>query len=207
VTGRIVVLVSGSGSNLQALLRACALGEVPGEIAAVVADRSCPGLRIAGESGVPTIVVEPAGYPDRAAWSAVLLECVQAFAPSLVVSAGFMRILAPVFVDALYGRVVNLHPSLLPAFPGAHAVRDALAAGVKVTGTTVHLVDNEIDHGPIVAQEPVRVHDDDSEATLAARIKEAEHRMLPEACRLLLGGRVRVVGGRTLVAPEPVRAR
>ena len=111
---------------------------------------------------------------------------VAGYRPDLVVSAGFMRILAPVFVDAFAGRLINLHPSLLPAFPGAHAVRDALAAGVKVTGTTVHHVDHLVDHGPILLQEAVDVRADDDEASLHARIKAVEHRLLPEACRILL---------------------
>src|SRR5918992_1631954 len=146
VDGRIVVLVSGSGTNMTALATACREGRVPGAIVAVVADHR----------------------------------------PDLVVSAGFMRILAPVFVDAFEGRLINLHPALLPAFPGAHAVRDALDHGVKVTGTTVHLIDHDVDHGRILFQVPVEVLPDDTEESLHERIKEAEHQLLPEACRRLL---------------------
>lgn len=184
--GRIVVLISGSGSNLESLHHACERGEVPGRVVAVFADRVCGGLDLARGFGIPAEVVAPSEYDDRAAWSAALRDAVLAHRPDLVVSAGFMRILAPVFVDAFFGRLINLHPALLPSFPGAHAVRDALEAGVKVTGSTVHLVDHLVDHGPIIDQEAVRVADDDTEATLHERIKAVEHRLLPKACRALL---------------------
>lgn len=199
VSGRIVVLVSGSGSNMVALAEACAAGEVPGEVAAVAADRACGGLDRAGERGIPTELVAFGDYVDREAWSLALRDAVARHEPDLVVSAGFMRIVSPVFVDAFTGRIINLHPALLPAFPGAHAVRDALAFGVRVTGTTVHFVDYEVDHGPILLQEPVAVEPADTEATLHERIKAVEHRLLPEACRLVLEGRVRIEGHRTVV--------
>lgn len=198
MAGRIVVLISGSGSNMQALAEACAEGSVPGDVVAVIADRDCPGIELAARMGIPTSVVEP-GDASREAWSASLRDAVDGHHPDLVVSAGFMRILAPVFVDAFADRLINLHPSLLPAFPGARAVREALAAGVKITGSTVHFVDHEVDHGPIILQEPVRVDAMDDEEALHARIKEVEHRLLPQACRLFLEGRVRLEGGRTVV--------
>lgn len=186
MAGRIVVLVSGSGSNMSALIDACEREEVPGLVAAVAADRSCPALEIAGERKVNTFVCDFASYDSRPRWNDDLRDAVREFEPDLVVSAGFMRILAPSFVDAFAGRLINLHPSLLPAFPGVHAVRDALAYGVKITGTTVHLVDHEVDHGPILLQEAVPVLPGDTAATLHERIKEVEHRLLPSACRIML---------------------
>ena len=190
MAGRIVVLISGTGSNMQALVAACRAGEVPGEVVAVVADRECEGIEWASAQGVPTLVLSPKGWSSRDDWSRELRDRVAESRPDLVVSAGFMRILAPVFVDAFAGRLINVHPSLLPAFPGAHAVRDALEASVKVTGTTVHFVDHLVDHGPIVLQEAVRVEEGDDESSLHERIKAVEHRLLPEACRLLLRRRV-----------------
>jgi phosphoribosylglycinamide formyltransferase-1 len=189
VSGRIVVLISRTGSNMMALARACDAGEVPARVVAVVGDRVCAGLSVAAREGLATDVVAPRDYPDRTEWSAALCDLVSSYRPDLVVSAGFMRILGPDFVDTFYGRLVNLHPSLLPSFPGAHAVRDALDAGVKVTGTTVHLVDREMDHGPILFQEPVRVRPDDTEASLHERIKAVEHVLLVDACRSLLQAR------------------
>lgn len=189
---RMVVLISGSGSNLQALVAASQSGALPGFVAGVVADRPCEGLEWAASMNIPYLLVEPGSYPTREEWSLELRNRVYEVQTDLVVSAGFMRILAPVFVDAFYGRLINLHPSLLPAFPGAHAVRDALEAGVRVTGSTVHLIDNLVDHGPILLQEPVYVDPADTEASLHERIKAVEHRLLPEACRLVLEGRVRL---------------
>ena len=186
MAGRIVVLISGAGSNMRALVAACRHGDVPADVVAVGADRDCPGLAFAARGGIPTFVERPSEHGSRDEWSAALRDLVLAHAPDLVVSAGFMRILSPAFVDAFAGRLVNLHPSLLPSFPGAHAVRDALEAGVKVTGSTVHLVVREVDRGPVLAQEPVRVLEGDDEHTLHERIKEVERRMLPEVCRALL---------------------
>lgn len=195
MSGRIVVLISGSGSNLAALVIAGRRGEAGGEVVAVVADRDCRGLAIAKDHGIETAVVQPRDFPDRNAWSDALRIEVAKFEPDLVVSAGFMRILAPVFVDAFADRLINLHPSLLPAFPGAHAVRDALAAGVDATGTTVHFVDNEVDHGPIILQREIPVRSGDDEAILHERIKAVEHELLPLVCRLFLTGKIRLRGG------------
>jgi phosphoribosylglycinamide formyltransferase 1 len=179
VTGRIVVLVSGSGSNMEALADACARGDVSGEVVAVIADRSCTGIDNAERRGFATAVLEPKHFSDRDEWSAALRERVDRYDPDLVVSAGFMRILAPVFVKGFMGRLINLHPSLLPDHPGGHAVRDALAAGAEQTGTTVHFVDEEVDHGPIIAQEKVAIEDSDTQESLHERIKEIEHKLLP----------------------------
>jgi phosphoribosylglycinamide formyltransferase 1 len=186
VSGRVVVLVSGTGSNMLALADACERGNLDARVVAVAADRNCRGLAAASERGIAAELIRPSVYPARPQWDNALRDAVQSYRPDLVVSAGFMRILGPSFVDAFEGRLVNLHPSLLPAFPGAHAVRDALAAGVKVTGTTVHFVDHEIDHGPIVMQEPVRVLEGDTPETLHERIKTVEHRMIVAATGWLL---------------------
>ena len=186
MSGRLVVLVSGSGTNMAALVRACERGEVPGQVVAVLADRDCEGLARARGAGIHAEAVLPADSASREDWNAALLARVLAHDPDLVVSAGFMRILGPAFVGALAGRLVNLHPSLLPRFPGAHAVRDALAAGVDVTGTTVHFVDEHVDHGEVIAQEAVPVLPGDTEETLHERIKRIERRLLPRVCRSLL---------------------
>jgi phosphoribosylglycinamide formyltransferase 1 len=196
MTGRIVVLVSGSGSNMLALIDACNRAEVPGTVVAVAADRECRALELASGRGIETILCAFNTYDSRPRWNNDLRDRVLAYDPQLVVSAGFMRILAPSFVDTFAGRLINLHPSLLPAFPGAHAVRDALAYGVKVTGSTVHVVDHEVDHGPILLQEAVRVIPGDTEASLHDRIKRVEHRILPEACRIMLSAPGRDAGAR-----------
>ncbi|HEV2757328.1 MAG TPA: phosphoribosylglycinamide formyltransferase [Actinomycetota bacterium] len=197
MAARIVVLISGAGSNMHALVDACRAREVPGEVVAVVADRVCAGIENARAEGIDTAVLDPRGYATREEWSAALRDLVQGFAPDLVVSAGFMRILAPVFVAAFSGRLINLHPSLLPAYPGAHAVRDALEDGARVTGTTIHFVDDQVDHGPPILHEEVAVEPGDDVRTLHERIKAAEHRLLPEACRLVLSGRA-VLDGDTV---------
>lgn len=189
MSGRIVVLISGSGSNMDALAAACERDEVPARVVAVLADRDCAGIDLARGRGIEAEVVEPKQYLDRADWCEALAKRVESHEPDLVVSAGFMRILTPNFVDVFEGRLINLHPSLLPDFPGAHAVRDALEAGVDVTGTTVHFVDREVDHGPVIVQERVTIEPDDTEESLHERIKAVEHRMLPQVVRELLNAR------------------
>lgn len=175
---RVVVLVSGTGTLLQALMDAGG-PDYPAEVVAVGADRiGVGGLRRAEDRGLPTFVVELNQHPDRAGWDAALTDAVAAKAPDLVVTAGFMKLLGPAFLDRFGGRIVNSHPSLLPAFPGARAVVDALAYGVRVTGTTVHLVDAGVDTGPILAQRAVEVLPDDAEARLHERIKVVERRLL-----------------------------
>lgn len=188
MSGRIVVLISGTGTNLEALIDACHRGDVPGDVVAVVADRDCLGLTLAKRRGIGAALVEPKNFDSREDWSATLRDRVASFRPDLVVSAGFMRILSPVFVDAFADKLLNIHPSLLPAYPGAHAVRDALADGASEAGTTIHFIDHEVDHGPIVLQARVPIEADDDEASLHERIKEQEHLLLPEACRMFLSG-------------------
>ncbi|MHA7271273.1 phosphoribosylglycinamide formyltransferase [Arthrobacter sp. HLT1-20] len=178
---RIVVLVSGTGSNLQAVIDAVDAGTLPLEIAAVGADRPGTfGVERSAAAGLETFVVNFKDYATRADWDAALLETVAAYQPDYVVSSGFMRIVAPSFIDAFVGRYVNTHPALLPSFPGAHGVRDAMAYGVKVTGCTVHFADAGVDTGPIIAQTPVAILPDDTEESLHERIKVAERELLIE---------------------------
>lgn len=174
---RLVVLASGTGSLLESVL-AAAVGDYPARVVAVGADRDCPALQIGAGAGVATFTTRLRDHADRAAWDAALTAAVAAHEPDLVVSAGFMKILGPAFLARFQGRVLNTHPALLPSFPGAHAVSEALAYGVRVTGSTVHLVDDGTDTGPILAQEPVAVRDDDDESSLHERIKVVERRLL-----------------------------
>ncbi|MFD5318148.1 phosphoribosylglycinamide formyltransferase [Streptomyces sp. NPDC127098] len=180
---RVVVLVSGSGTNLQALLDAVAeRGPAYGaEVVAVGADRSgIEGLARAERAGLPTFVCRVRDYATREAWDAALAEAVAEHRPDLVVSAGFMKIVGAAFLGRFGGRFVNTHPALLPSFPGAHAVRDALAHGARVTGCTVHFVDAGVDSGPIIAQRAVEIRDTDDEAALHERIKDVERGLLVE---------------------------
>jgi phosphoribosylglycinamide formyltransferase-1 len=180
IPARVVVLVSGVGTLLQALLDADG-PDYPARVVAVGADRAgTAGLRRAEDRGLPTFVVNLAQHPDRASWDAALTNAVAVHQPDLVVTAGFMKMLGPAFLDRFGGRILNSHPALLPAFPGPHAVADALAHGVQVTGTTVHLVDAGMDTGPILAQRAVEVLPDDTEQQLHERIKTVERRLLVE---------------------------
>ena len=188
----MAVLVSGTGSNLQALLDDPVVGPW---IALVVSDRKdAPALVRAEAAGVRAVFLDPGLHADRAAFDAALRELLESERIEYVALAGFMRILGPEVVRAFDRRILNVHPALLPAFPGAHAVRDALGWGVKVTGVTVHLVDEEIDHGPVVAQEAVLVFPDDDRDALEVRVHEVEHRLLPAAVRALVEGRLKVEG-------------
>ncbi len=181
---RLVVLASGTGSLLASLLDA-AVGTYPARVVAVGTDRDCAALEIAAAASVPAYTVRVGDHTDRDAWDAAMTEATAAHEPDLVVSAGFMKILGQKFLSRFPGRVVNTHPALLPAFPGAHAVPATLAYGVKVTGCTVHLVDAGTDTGPILAQQPVPVLDDDDEATLHERIKVVERRLLVDVLEAL----------------------
>jgi phosphoribosylglycinamide formyltransferase-1 len=199
---RVGVLISGRGSNLQALIDAARRGELGGEVAVVVSNvGTAPGLERARQAGIPAVFRDHRGK-KREDFDAELVEIMRAHHVDLVCLAGFMRLLSPVFVHAFPGRVVNIHPALLPAFPGLEAQRQAWEHGVKVSGATVHLVDEGLDSGPIVAQEAVSVLSADTPETLAARILEVEHRLYPRAVRLLLEGRCRVEGRRVIVEGE-----
>jgi phosphoribosylglycinamide formyltransferase-1 len=172
-----VVLASGTGSLLQSLLDAT-VGDFPARIVAVGVDRDCRAQDVASAASVPTYTVRLGDHADRDAWDAAVTEATAAHEPDLVVSAGFMKILGPHFLSRFMGRIINTHPALLPAFPGAHAVPEALDYGVKVTGCSVHLVDAGTDTGPLLAQEPVAVLDDDDVTTLHERIKVVERQLL-----------------------------
>lgn len=197
---RLAVLVSGTGSNLAALLAAQSESGYPARVVAVISDRpDAGGLEIARAAGVATVVVRPGDFPDRAAWDAALARAVDAVDPAWVVCAGFMRILGPAFLGRYAGRVLNTHPALLPSFPGAHAVREALEHGVAVTGCTLHLVDEGVDTGPILAQRAVEVLPDDDESSLHERIKVAERAMLVEAVAAVAREGVSVDGRRARI--------
>lgn len=197
VDARLAVLASGTGTNLQSLLDDPIVGP---RVALVVSDRAeAKALDRARDGGVYAVHVDPVVYSSREAHDEALLTLLREQAIDLVCLAGYMRILTPALVRAFWGAMLNVHPSLLPAFPGAHAVHDALAWGVKVTGASVHFVDEEVDHGPIVCQEAVPVLEDDDEASLHARIQEVEHRLYPAAVRATLQGRLTLEGRRVLV--------
>jgi len=188
---RIVVLVSGSGTNLQAVIDAVKAGELELEIAAVGSDMpDCGGVQRAATAGIATFAVPLVKGGDRSAWNRELRDAVSDYEPDLVVSSGFMRILGAEFLEGISAPIINTHPAILPSFPGAHAVRDALAHGVKITGCTVHQVDAGVDTGPIIAQEAVRVEPGDDQESLHERIKQQERALLVQT----LGG---IAAGRT----------
>lgn len=190
---KLVVLVSGRGSNMQAIVSACRTRRWPASIAAVVASRrDAPALDLACTLGLPVQVVDHRDFADRAAFDDALARCLAGLAPDLVVLAGFMRILGDAFIERHAGRIVNIHPSLLPAFPGLHTHRQALAAGVAAHGATVHAVTSALDGGPIIAQAVVPVLPGDDEARLAERVLMAEHRLYPQVLEWLIEGRLRL---------------
>jgi phosphoribosylglycinamide formyltransferase-1 len=205
---RVAILISGRGSNMAALLDAVCDGRIAAQVAGVISNRpAAAGLALAVARGVHAQAIDHKAFADRDAFEQALAAAIDALRPDLVVLAGFMRILSAAFVARYVGRLINIHPSLLPAFPGLHTHRRALADGVKVHGCTVHFVTASVDHGPIIAQGAVAVHDVDTEATLAARVLEIEHRLLVAAVgwfcadRLVsVGPRVRVIDARSDVA-------
>ena len=197
-THRLVVLVSGAGSNLAALLDAHVDPAFGARVVGVVSDRAgVAALDRAREAGVPTAVVALPDFPDRAAWDEALTEAVAVFSPDTVVLAGFMKLVGEPFLERFGGRIVNTHPALLPSFPGAHGVRDALAYGAKVTGCSVIVVDAGVDSGPIVAQEAVPVLDGDDEPTLHERIKQVERTLLVDVVGRIAREGLTVEGRRT----------
>jgi phosphoribosylglycinamide formyltransferase-1 len=200
----IVILISGRGSNMEAIVRAQQAEGWPARIAAVISNKAdAPGLQFAQANGIPTVVVPSKEYPTRDAFDAVLQETIDRFAPDLVVLAGFMRILTAPFVAHYAGRMLNIHPSLLPLFPGLHTHRQALAAGVAEHGATVHFVTAELDHGPAVLQARIPVLPGDTEECLAERLLEQEHRIYPQAVRLFVEDRLDIQGD-TVRIVEPV---
>lgn len=186
----LVVLISGGGTNLRSLLEAAEDAEYPARVVAIGADRDADGLLHAEEFGIPTFTVPFESYPDRASWGAALLDEIARWQPDLVVLSGFMRLLPPMVVSALAPNLVNTHPAYLPEFPGAHGVRDAIAAGVDQTGASVIVVDDGVDSGPIIAQERVPVHPSDTEHSLHDRIKLVERRLLVQTVLDIANGTV-----------------
>jgi phosphoribosylglycinamide formyltransferase 1 len=196
-THRIAVLISGRGSNLQALIDAMADGRLDATIAAVISNRvDAGGLARASAAGIETLTLDHRSYPSRDTFDAAIAEQLAARQVALVCLAGFMRLIGPRLLEAFPNRILNVHPSLLPAFPGVEAQRQALEHGVKVSGATVHLVTGELDGGPIVLQAPVPVRDDDTVESLSARILIEEHRIYPEAVRIILKGGWSIEGRR-----------
>ena len=204
---RCVVLISGRGTNLSAILRAAAAPDYPAEIVAVISNKAdATGLLLAQDAGIPTEVVPSQGVSDREIYDQALQTAIDRFQPELVILAGFMRILTPGFVAHYAGRMINIHPSLLPSFTGMHTHQRAIDAGVHVHGCTVHFVTAELDHGPMIAQAAVPVYAADDASKLAARVLKEEHRIYPEAIRWFAEGRLKVVGQRVLLADEPAVA-
>jgi phosphoribosylglycinamide formyltransferase-1 len=190
---RLGILISGSGTNLQAVIDACASGEVDAEVAVVISDKEAAyGLERARKAGIDAVYLDRSFYGQPALFTAAILQNLESRGVDLVVMAGYMRLLGRAVLHAYPDKVVNLHPALLPSFPGASAIHDAFTFGVKVTGVTVHLANEVFDSGPIVAQEPVRIEEDDTVETLEAKIHEVEHRLLPEALSAIVDGRVQI---------------
>lgn len=197
------VLASGRGSNLQAILDAIAAGRCPARVAVVVSDRKdAAALDRARRAGILAVYLDPHAFPDRVAFDAAVATVLDEHGVALVCLAGYMRVLSPEFVRRYRARILNVHPALLPAFPGLHAQRQALEHGVRVAGATVHLVDEGVDTGPILLQGAVPVLDGDTEETLSARILAEEHRLYPEAIRLFAEGRLEVSGRRVRIRGE-----
>jgi phosphoribosylglycinamide formyltransferase 1 len=202
---KLVILISGRGSNMEAIVRACSREGWPAQVAAVIANRpDAAGLGFAASHGIATAVVDHREYPDRESFDAALTRQIDVFAPDLVVLAGFMRILTPGFVDHYAGRMLNVHPSLLPSFAGLKTHQQALDAGVRLHGASVHFVTSQLDHGPIVVQSAVPVLAGDDAAALAGRVLATEHIIYPRAVRWFVEGRLALDGlNVTLTPPEP----
>jgi phosphoribosylglycinamide formyltransferase-1 len=200
---RFGVLISGGGSNLQAILDACASREVAGEVAVVISNKGDAfGLERARRAGVPAVHIAPADFPDRAAYDHAVRVALDEHATDYVVMAGYMKLLGVEVLDAYPMRVLNLHPALLPSFPGAHAISDAFEFGVKVTGVTVHFANEVFDEGPIIAQRAVPIREGDSVESLEERIHVAEHELYPGVLAAVAEGRVSVDGRRVHTAPR-----
>jgi phosphoribosylglycinamide formyltransferase-1 len=201
---RIGVLASGRGSNLQAIIDSIEAGKLDCRLMVVVSDRQdAQALERAKKHGAEAVFLDPKGYGTREAFDQAVLDVLAQHRVELVCLAGYMRVLSPQFVRALPGRIMNIHPALLPAFPGLHAQRQALRHGVKVSGATVHFVDEGVDTGPIICQAALPVREDDTEETLSARILEHEHRLYPRAIQLYALGRLSILGRRVLVREDP----
>jgi phosphoribosylglycinamide formyltransferase 1 len=203
VNRRIAVLISGRGSNLQAILDATVSGRLDAAIAIVISNKpEAAGLHRAREAGIEAVHLARGGYPDRDSYDRAIADVLRARDVGLVCLAGYMRLVGPVLLEAFPNRIVNIHPSLLPSFPGLHAQRQALEHGVRLSGATVHLVDRSLDAGPIVLQAAVPVLHDDTVERLSERILVEEHRIYPEAIRIILESRWRVSGRRLVMQPQ-----
>lgn len=201
----IVILISGRGSNMEALIAARDAGNLPVNIAAVISNRpDAAGLETAAKAGIATHYIDHKAFAGREAFDAALVECIDGFAPDLVVLAGFMRILSEGFVRHYEGRLMNIHPSLLPSFPGLHTHQRALEEGVRIHGCTVHFVTPTLDHGPVIIQAAVPVLDNDDEASLAIRVLRQEHRVYPQAVRWFAEGKLTLDNGRVRLAADLV---
>jgi len=199
----IVILISGRGSNMESLLNAVADGSLPVQVSAVISNRlDAKGLEIAAAQEVETCVIDHTRFDSRESFDATMIKTIDSYSPDLVVLAGFMRILTDDFVRHYEGRLLNIHPSLLPSFPGLHTHRRALAEGVRVHGCTVHFVTPQLDHGPVVVQAAVPVLDGDDETTLAARVLAQEHQIYPMAVRWFAEERLRLVDGHVVFQSE-----
>jgi phosphoribosylglycinamide formyltransferase-1 len=197
----IVILISGAGSNMETILRAAQMEKWPVSVSAVISNRpEAPGLAIAAKYGIPTLVIPNRDYETRENFDLALQTAIDRYSPDLVVLAGFLRILTEAFVMHYSGRMLNIHPSLLPSFTGLNTHQQALAAGVKLHGATVHFVTPTLDHGPIVDQAAVPVLQDDTEATLAARVLQQEHIIYPRAIRWFIEGRLAIENGRVTLS-------
>jgi phosphoribosylglycinamide formyltransferase-1 len=204
---KLVILISGRGSNMQAIVNACARERWPAQVAAVIANRpDAAGLQFAASQGIPTAVVDHRQFPDRQSFDIALANMIDAYAPDLLVLAGFMRVLTDGFVERYAGRMLNVHPSLLPSFPGLKTHQQALDAGVRVHGASVHFVTPRLDHGPIVAQSVVPVRAGDDAAALAARVLDTEHVIYPRAVRWFVEGRLALDGERVVLTPPESQA-
>lgn len=197
---RLAVLASGYGSNLQAIINGVTGGQIDGRVQVVISDRQdAYALQRARDHGIEALFVDPSSCSGREAYDREIVSLLQQRQVGLVILAGYMRLLSPYFVEAFAGRIMNIHPSLLPAFPGLDGVKQALAYGVKVTGCTVHFVDEGLDTGAIILQESVPVFDSDTEDSLHQRIHEVEHRLYPRAVQLFIQGKIKMDGRRCLV--------
>ena len=197
---RLGVLASGRGSNLQSIMNACAVGQIPAEVALVISDQTTAyALERAKSVGIPAVFINPQDYDSREYYDAAVVEKLKTHGVELVCLAGYMRLVGRVMLAAYRNRIINIHPALLPAFPGLHAQRQAYEYGVKYSGCTVHIVDEGMDTGPIILQAAVPVLDGDNEDSLSARILEQEHRLYPEALRLYAEGKLVVKGRKVMI--------
>ena len=196
----IAVLCSGSGTNLQAIIDAVKSGYITAKIAVVVSDNKASyALERAKQAGIETLFLDPKNHPTREGYDRQVAKALRAREVGLVVLAGFMRLMSPYFISEFKGRVMNIHPALLPSFKGTHGARDALEYGVKITGPTVHFVDDKLDNGPIILQRAVEVTDEDTEETLLERIHKEEHKIYPEAVKLFVEGKLKIENRRVKV--------